>query len=83
MTERPEQASYRITIEGHLDESWAEWLENPAITHDAAGNTILSGPQVDQAALHGILRKIRDLNLTLISVDRIESGLNALQGEQR
>ena len=82
MTEQPERASYRITIRGHLDESWAEWLNNPTITHDADGNTILSGPMVDQAALHGILRKIRDLNLTLISVDRIESRLNARQGGQ-
>jgi len=68
MTERGEQAIYRITLKGHLDESWAEWLANPTITHDADGNTILTGPLVDQAALHGLLRKIRDLNLPLISV---------------
>ena len=66
--EQGEQVTYRITIKGRLDESWAELLENPCIAHDADGNTVLSGPLVDQAALHGLLRKIRDLNLSLISV---------------
>jgi len=68
MTEQVEQASYRIVLKGHLDESWAEWLADPTISHDADGNTVLIGPLVDQAALHGLLRKIRDLNLPLISV---------------
>ena len=68
MTEQDEQTIYRITLKGHLDQSWAEWLANPTITYDAEGNTILTGPLIDQAALHGLLRKIRDLNLPLISV---------------
>lgn len=63
---------YRIKLKGRLDKKWADWFEGMAITYKG-GDSILTGPVSDQAALHGLLNKIRDLNLTLLSVDRIES----------
>ncbi len=62
---------YRIRLKGHLDKKWSDWFDDMNICHDGA-NSILTGPLVDQAALHGVLIKIRDLNLTLLSVKRIE-----------
>ena len=65
---------YRIRVEGHLDPEWSEWLDNMAITQEEEGTTTLSGPVVDQAALHGLLTKIRDLGLVLITVESIKPG---------
>lgn len=59
---------YHIRIKGHLDESWSVWLDDLVITHEADGVTLLSGPVVDQAALLGLLRRLHDLGLTLLSV---------------
>jgi hypothetical protein len=61
---------YAITVKGHLDPCWSEWFEGLAMAYTESGETILSGPVADQAALHGLLMKIRDLNLTLIAVNR-------------
>ena len=67
----PSQPSYyAIRIKGLLDPGW-DWLENLTVTYIEPGETLLSGPIVDQAALHGILARTRDLNLTLLSVDLI------------
>ena len=63
--------TYEISLRGHLDESWADRLGVPGLTHEADGTTTLSGVSVDQAALHGLLQRIRDLGLPLISVNRI------------
>ena len=63
---------YQIKINGHLEEHWAEWFEEMTFTHEKDGTTTLYGPLPDQAALHSILRKIRDLNLQLISVKQIK-----------
>ena len=63
---------YQIKIKGHLDPRWSEWLDGLTITHEANGETTLFGPVVDQPALFGLLLKIRDLNLTLLSLNRIE-----------
>jgi hypothetical protein len=63
---------YQIKIKGHLEEHWAEWFEEMTFTHEKDGTTTLYGPLPDQAALHSILRKIRDLNLQLISVKKVE-----------
>ena len=60
--------NYRIRIKGHLDHEWSEWFDGLRITQEDNGDTLLSGPIVDQAALHGLLRKIRDMGLPLISV---------------
>ena len=63
---------YVIRVKGHLAPRWAEWFAGLMMTHTPSGETILSGPIEDQAALHGVLAKVRDLNLTLIAVNRIE-----------
>ncbi len=65
---------YRITIKGHLDSEWSDWFDGLTITPVDTGETILSGPVVDQTALHGVLIKIRDLGLPLLSLARIETG---------
>ncbi|RME64931.1 MAG: hypothetical protein D6790_02540 [Caldilineae bacterium] len=59
---------YEIRLAGHLDDRWAAWFDGMAITLEETGETVLSGPVRDQAALHGLLRKIRDLGLLLRSV---------------
>lgn len=61
---------YEIKIKGHLDQRWAEWFAGLKLTHLEGDETLLSGPLPDQASLHGLLERIRDLNLTLISVNR-------------
>ena len=63
---------YEIRIVGHLDSRWADRFEGMSFTHRSDGTTILHGPVVDQAALHGLLRRVRDLGLPLVSVTRIE-----------
>ena len=60
---------YEIRIKGHLDGRWAEWFEGLTIILEDNGNTLLTGPVSDQAALHGLLKKVRDLGLTLVSVN--------------
>jgi hypothetical protein len=65
----PSQAGqYEIRIEGHLDTRWTAWFDGLALTHETDGTTVLHGPVVDQAALHGLLQKVRDLGLPLVSV---------------
>jgi hypothetical protein len=61
---------YEIRVGGHLPSDWSDWFEGLEIRCDPGGDSILSGPLPDQAALHGVLARIRDLNLTLISVGR-------------
>ena len=69
-------ASYRIRLKGQLDNKWSDWFENMEIS--AVGEeTILSGQVTDQAALHGLFIRIRDLNLTLLSVEQIETHLKS------
>ena len=65
---------YQIRIKGHLDSRWSEWFGGLTITLEDNGDTLLSGPVVDQAALHGLLRKVRDLGMQLISVTSTEPG---------
>ena len=64
---------YQIRIEGHLGSEWTGWFEGLTITLEDNGDTILTGPVIDQAALHGLLKKVRDLGMPLVSVNRIES----------
>jgi len=68
-----QQEFYEIKVKGHLDDRWSEWFDALSVTHDESGNTILSGPIPDQAALHGLLAKVRDLGLPLLSVKRVEA----------
>ena len=65
---------YHITIKGHLDPEWSDWFDGLTITLGDNGETILTGPLIDQSALHGVLIKIRDLGLPLLSLTRIETG---------
>ena len=60
---------YQIRIKGHLGQQWVSWFDGLTITLADDGNTLLSGPIVDQSALHGILKKIRDLGMPLLSVN--------------
>ena len=71
-----EPGRYEIRIKGHLDGRWADWFEGMTITLKEDGETLLTGPVTDQAALHGLLRKVRDLGLPLLSVNRIEPSQN-------
>ena len=66
---------YQIRVGGHLDSGWSEWFEGLHLTHEANGETVLSGPIVDEAALHGVLAKVRDLGLPLLAVNRAQPGL--------
>lgn len=63
---------YQIRIEGHLGRQWTEWFEGLTITPEENGDTLVTGPVVDQAALYGLLRKVRDLGLPLLSVTRLQ-----------
>ena len=65
---------YEVRLKGHLDERWAEWFEGLTITLEDNGDTLLTGPVIDQAALHGLLRKVRDLGMPLVSVSPLEPG---------
>jgi hypothetical protein len=65
---------YQIRLKGHLGQQWAAWFEGLTLTLDENGETLLTGPVVDQAALHGLLRKVRDLGLPLLAVTGIEPG---------
>ena len=71
---------YEIRLKGHLDDSWAEWFEGLTITLEEDGDTLLSGPIIDQAALHGLLKKVRDLGMPLVSVSPIENGPSTTRG---
>lgn len=70
--ERGQSTIYQIRIEGHLDYQWSDWFEGLTVSLEDNGNTRLTGPVTDQAALYGLLRKVRDVGLPLISVKRIE-----------
>lgn len=64
--------SYEIRVKGHLGDSWPSWFQGMTLHHDEGGETILSGPLADEAALHGMLAKIRDLGLPLVKMERME-----------
>jgi hypothetical protein len=63
---------YEIRIKGHLDDRWGDWFEGLTIARVDNDDTLLTGPVVDQAALHGLLKKVRDLGMTLILVRQVE-----------
>jgi hypothetical protein len=67
-----EDAQYEIRLQGHLDARWAAWFSGLGLTHEGDGTTLIRGPVVDQAALHGLLSRVRDLGLPLVSVTRVE-----------
>ena len=63
---------YQIRIKGHLGQQWTDWFEGLTITLEENGETLLTGPVIDDAALHGLLKKVRDLGMPLLSVNRVE-----------
>ena len=72
---------YQIHIRGQLDDHWSDWFEGLAIQRQADGTTLLVGPVVDQAALHGVIARIRDLGLPLLAVDRTARSYDGGAGE--
>ncbi len=63
---------YQVRIKGHLNRAWTDWFEDLTITLEEDGSTLLTGPVIDQAALHGLLKKVRDLGLPLVSVVQVQ-----------
>jgi hypothetical protein len=63
---------YEIRLKGHLDARWAAWFDGLTLTQDNDGTTVIRGPVIDQAALHGLLHKVRDIGLPLVSVTRMD-----------
>jgi hypothetical protein len=75
-TTRPADSSrYEIRLAGQLDERWSDWFEGFTLTNEIGGNTTITGPVLDQAALHGLLRRVGDLGIALISVNVLDSYL--------
>jgi hypothetical protein len=68
---RRDPGRYEIRVKGHLDNRWAAWFDGMTLTRSSDGTTIIHGPVADQAALHGLLQKTRDLGLPLISVNHV------------
>lgn len=69
----PNVEFYEIRLKGHLDAHWTTWFDGLTIILEENGETLLSGPVADQAALHGILKKVRDLGMSLVSVVQVQS----------
>ena len=72
--DRGEPTVYRIRVRGHLDDRWADLREGLSITREEGGDTVLTVPVVDQAALHGLLRKLQDVGVPLVSINPAEPG---------
>ena len=70
-TKQPQPEIFEIRLQGQLDTRWASWFEGMTITQTEDGDTVLAGPVADQAALHGLLKKVRDLGLPLLSINPI------------
>ena len=70
---------YQIRLKGHLDSQWTDWFEGLTITLEEDGDTLLTGPVIDQAALHGLLKKVRDLGMPLVSVNFVNLGRTKTQ----
>jgi len=74
---------YQIRVKSHLGSDWTDWFEGLTITLEEAGNTLLTGPVADQAALHGLLKKVRDLGIPLLSVNPVQSNETRLEKESK
>ncbi len=69
----PEAGQYEIRVQGHLDARWTAWFDGLTLTRESDGSTLIEGTVVDQSALHGLLQKVRDTGLPLVSVEHIDS----------
>jgi hypothetical protein len=78
--DRADAGRYEIRLAGHLDAHWAAWFDGMTVRRETDGITVISGPIADQAALHGVLHRVRDLGLPLISVTRMEPEKAAVTG---
>jgi hypothetical protein len=72
-SDRPEAGRYEIRLSGHLGARWAAWFDGLTVTHESDGITVLRGSIADQAALHGVIQRVRDLGLPLVSVTQVET----------
>jgi hypothetical protein len=81
--DRPGAGHYEIRLTGHLDARWAAWFDGLTVSHEGDGTTVISGPIADQAALHGLLQRVRDLGLPLVSVTRDETDPRLRSGQAR
>jgi len=71
---------YQIRVKGHLGQQWIDWFDGLSITLEEDGDTLITGPVIDQAALHGLLKKVRDLGMPLVSVSPLEYGPSTTLG---
>jgi hypothetical protein len=78
----PEAGRYEIRLTGRLDAHWAAWFDGLAVSHEGNGTTVISGPIPDQAALHGVLERVRDLGLPLVSVNRVDARQTKTTGSE-
>ena len=74
---------YQIRIKGHLGLQWTDWFGGVTVTLEEDGDTLLTGPVVDQAALHGLLKKVRDLGMSLVSVNPVQCNETRLEKESK
>lgn len=74
-----EPSLYQIRLAGQLGPQWADWFDGLTLTHAANGDTLLTGPVADQAALYGLLKKVRDLGMPLLAVARLEPALTSIE----
>ena len=74
MIDSSQPTIYQIRVKSHLGSGWTDWFEGLTITLEEDGDTLLTGPLIDQAALHGLLKKVRDLGMPLVSVNPVETG---------
>ena len=74
---------YQIRVKSHLGSEWTDWFEGLTITQEESGDTLLTGPVVDQAALHGLLKKVRDLGMALVSVNPVQFHEDPLQEDSQ
>ena len=77
-TKHATSLQYDIRVKGHLDARWAAWFDGMSLTNEIGGTTVINGPVVDQAALHGLLQKLRDIGMPLVSVTQV----NRDQGDE-
>ena len=83
-TEPDQFPIYQLRLQGHLNPEWTDWFGGLIITLENDGDTLLTGAIIDQAALHGLLKKVRDLGLTLLAVNRVEDlSTKVLEQEKR
>jgi hypothetical protein len=85
MTERrpqPEAGRYEIRLQGTLSPKWASWFDGLAVSEQGDGTTVIAGHVADQAALHGLLGRVRDLGIPLVSVTRLEPGFSAASDDR-